>query len=68
MSFRVWDRERLKISFFFPIFFLGPLPWCMDVPRLGAELEPQLPASTTATAMPDWSRICHPRHTAMLGL
>ena len=30
----------------------------MEVPRLGVESELQLPASTTATATPDLSRIC----------
>ena len=30
----------------------------MEVPRLGVELELQLPAYTTATATPDLSRIC----------
>ena len=37
---------------------LGLHPWHMEVPRLGAELEPQLLSYTTATAMPDPSRIC----------
>ena len=35
--------------------FLGPHPWHMEVPRLEVELELQLPAYTTATAMPDLS-------------
>ena len=30
----------------------------MEVPRLGAETELQLPAYTTATAMPDLSSVC----------
>ena len=30
----------------------------MEVPRLGVELELQLPAYATATAMPDLSHIC----------
>ena len=30
--------------------FLGLPPWHMEVPRLEVELEPQLPAYTTATA------------------
>ena len=37
--------------FFFFFVFLGPHPWHMKVPRLGAESE--LSAYTTATAMPD---------------
>ena len=32
--------------------FLRPHPWHMEGPRLGVELELQLPAYTTATAMP----------------
>ena len=43
--------------------FLGPYPWHMDVPRLGVKSELQLPA-TTATAIPDLSRICDYRCTA----
>ena len=31
----------------------------MEIPRLGAELEPQLPAYTIATATPDLSCICN---------
>ena len=38
-------------------FFLGRHPWHMEVPRLGVELEPQLLAYPTATAMPDLSHI-----------
>ena len=41
--------------FFF--FFLGPHLWHMEIPRLGVKLELQLPAYTTATAMPDPSSI-----------
>ena len=33
--------------------FLGPHLWHMEVPRLGVDMELQLPAYTTATAMPD---------------
>ena len=36
--------------FVFFIFVLGPYPRHMEVPRLGIELELQLPAYTTATA------------------
>ena len=31
-------------SFFVFLHFLGPVPWHMEVPRLGVESEPQLPA------------------------
>ena len=40
------------------MFFLGPLLQHMEVPRLGVESELQLPASTTATATQDPSRVC----------
>ena len=55
--------------FFFPFlifffFFLGPHPWHMEVPRLGAELELQLPACTTATARWDLSHICDLHHSS----
>ena len=54
----------LKKSFFF--FFLGPLVWHMEVPfpRLGIELELQLPAYNTATAMEDPSSVCHLHHSS----
>ena len=41
------------ILFFF--FFLGPHPRHMEVPRLGVQLELQLPACARATATPDLS-------------
>ena len=44
-------------SFFIHLFiyfvFLGPHLWRVEVPRLGVQLELQLPACTTATAMWD---------------
>ena len=38
----------------------------MEVPRLGAESELQLPAyaAATATAMPDLSRVCNLHHNS----
>ena len=44
-------------------FFLGPYPQHMGVPRLGVELELQLPAYTTATAMQDLSHLCDLHHS-----
>ena len=38
--------------------FLGLHLWYMEVPRLGVELELQLPADTTATATPHPSCFC----------
>ena len=40
-------------------FFLGPHLRHIEVPRLGVELEVQLQAYTTATAIPDPSHICN---------
>jgi len=36
----------------------------MEVPRLGAESEPQLPATATATVMPDLSPVCNLHHNS----
>ena len=44
--------ECFSIILFFFFFFLGPHPLHMEVPRLGVELELQLPAYVTATATP----------------
>ena len=37
----------------------------MEVPRLGVELELQLPAYPTATAMPDQSHVCNLHHSSL---
>ena len=50
-------RPAELILFYFSLFFLGLHLWHMEVPRLGVELEPQLLAYPTATAMPDLSHI-----------
>ena len=39
-------------------FFLGLHPLHMEVPRLGVELELELPAYAIATTMPDPSWVC----------
>ena len=44
----------LPLFIYFAFFFLGPYPWCMEVPRLGVKSEPQLLAYTTATATATW--------------
>ena len=46
------------------VIFLGLQVWHMEVPRLGAELELQLPAYTTATAMQDQSCVCDLHHSS----
>ena len=45
--------------------FSGLLLRHMEVPRLGVELELQLPANTTATATSDPSRICDLHHSSI---
>ena len=53
------------IFFFICLFcFLGLYLWYMEVPRLGVESEPQLPAYTTATATPDLSLVCDQHHSS----
>ena len=41
------------LFFIFLYFKRNATPWHMEVPRLGVQSERQLPAYTTATAMPD---------------
>ena len=50
--------------FFFFFFYLGLQVQHMEVPRLGVELELQLPAHTTATATHDWSHTCDLHHSS----
>ena len=50
--------------FCFRFVFLLPHPRHMEVPRQGVESELQLPAYTTATAMPDLSQICDLPHSS----
>ena len=55
-------------EFFAPVtelfFFLRPHLWHMEVPRLGVELELQLPGYNTATATPDLSCVCDLHHSS----
>ena len=50
----------LKCSFFWG----GPHPWYMEVPRLGVQSEPQLPAYITTTATLETSHICDQHHSS----
>ena len=50
--------------FFFFLGFLGPHLRHMEVPRLGVQLELQLPAYTTTTATSDPSRVCDLHHSS----
>ena len=60
------ERKALKKNFSFWVFlpFLGPIPWHMEVPRLGVQWEPLQTAYATATAMRDLSRICDLQHSS----
>ena len=51
-----------KLFFFVFCFFLRPAH--VQVPSLEVESELQLPANTTAMAMPDPSCVCDPRHSS----
>ena len=44
--------------------FMGPLPWHMEVPKLGVKSELQPPAYTKATATRDLSHVCNLHHSS----
>ena len=50
--------NEFSLFFINDFFFLWPHPWHTEGPRLGVEMELQLQAYTTATAMSDLSLIC----------
>ena len=51
-------------AYIFFIFFLGPHPQQMEVPRLEVKSELHMLAYTLATAIPDPSRICDLHHSS----
>ena len=51
-------------NFFLLFYFLGLHSWPREVPRLGVNLELQLLAYLTATAMPDPSCFCDLHHSS----
>ena len=59
---RNWGPARMLL--FVAFCFLGPHPQHMEFPRLGVLSELQLPAYTTATAMPDPSCVCNLHHSS----
>ena len=63
---RSWETVEILIGFFFFFFFcsLGSYLWHMEVPRLGVKSELQVPAYTTATAMPDLSHVSDLHHSS----
>ena len=54
----------LTVSSSFFAFYSCTYGRCMEVPRLGAESDLQLPAYTTATAVQGSSRVCHLHHSS----
>ena len=58
VSYKLLVSFQIIDSIFF-LFFLGLHLQHMEVPRLGVKSELQLPAYSTATAMPDLSCICN---------
>ena len=61
---RVSITSNTGCFLFLFLFFLGPHLQHMKVPRLGAELEVQLPVYTTATATRDPSHISYLQHSS----
>ena len=61
---KAWVFLLCFLLFYVFIYFLGPYPWHVDVPRLGVESQLQLPAYTTATAIRDPSCICDLHHSS----
>ena len=57
------NTDMIQRGFFF-FFFLGLQLQHMEVPRLGVELELQLHAYVTDTAMQDLSCICYLHHSS----
>ena len=62
--FLVFTMMHLDMFTYFCFFFLGPHQHHTEVPGLGVELELQLLAYTTATAMRDMSHICDLHHSS----
>ena len=67
-NLELWHLPHSFMNYVFLFFgfvfcFLGLHPQHMEVPRLGVQSELQLPASATATAMPDPSHICNLHHS-----
>ena len=58
-------QRDIKILLCFVLLcLLGPHLQHMEAPRLGVKSELQLPASTTATVMPDLSHLCDLHHSS----
>ena len=67
MLFWLHVYSNVQVIFVVVVFFRATSAACMEVPRLGVDLELQLPACTTAT--PDPSCICNlPRSLQQRGI
>ena len=62
-----WFVFLFVLFFFFFLVFLGPHPLHVKVPRLGVELDLELLAYATGTAMWDLSCVCHLHHSSRQG-
>ena len=62
----LWGRIKASVFLFFIFNFwlFGVDPRHTETPRLGVKWEQQLPAYTTATAMPDPSHVCNLHHSS----
>ena len=58
----ITSRILVDIVFFWGV--KGPQVWYMEVPRLEIEMELQLPAYATATAIPDPSHFCNLQYSS----
>ena len=58
------ENNSLRNSHLFFLVLLGPCPRHTKVPRLGVQLELQLPAYAIATATPDPCRVCYLYHSS----
>ena len=60
MVFQFHEKLSVSIHNLYSVifFFLGPHLWHMEFPGLGIKLEVQLPAYTTAIAVPYLSHVC----------
>ena len=63
-SYPLPNRINILFILLFAFFFLGLHPGHMKVPRLGVELELQLPAYTIAAATQDLSCVCDVNHSS----
>ena len=56
-------QEVLGLHFFFFV-LLGLYPWHVEVPKPQVQLELQLLAYATSTAMPDLNHVCDLHHSS----